>query len=159
MRTWKRNGWVIAGDSNDTPNVADSVQNEPMECSDDDDEPSTTLEQLKVIGQPEQFIIHNIPYDGDCMFSAISYQLQTNGVCSDDSSELRQKVADHLEANIPLYLDFLCQPVTYCSYTADTEHTTPKDEIINSVVDPQLQFELRWQKYVDVLDWEPGVTT
>ena len=86
------------GDSNDTPNVAESVQNETMECSDDDNELSTTLEQLKAIGQTEQFSIHNILYDGDCMFSALAYQLQINGLCSAASSELRQKVADHLEA-------------------------------------------------------------
>ena len=58
----------------------------------------------------------------------VSYQLQANGVCNADSSELRQKVADHLEANAPLYCDFLCQPVPSeeDSLTADTAQPTLK---------------------------------
>ena len=94
-----------------------------------------------------------MPYDGDCMFSAISYQLQTNDVCTADSSELRQKVADHLEANALLYRNFLCQPVPSedGSFIADTAQPTPEDELINSVSDPQLQCEMRWQKYVRCL--------
>ena len=83
------------------------------------------------------------------MFSAVSYQLQTSGLCSVDSSDLRQKVADHLEANALLYRDFLSQPVSSDdSYNADTEQPTAKDEYINSVADPELQTELRWRKYL-----------
>ena len=139
--------------SSDTPNVAVSVQNESMECSDHGDELSTALQQLKALAHQNSFSIHNVPYDGDCTFSAISYQLHTNDVCSADSSELRQKVADHLEANAPLYSDFLCEPVPSedGSYNADTAQPTPEDELINSVSDPQLQSELRWQKYVRCL--------
>ena len=40
-------------------------------------------------------------YDGDCMFRLM---------VSADSNELRQRVADHLEA---LYHHFLCEPVSY----------------------------------------------
>ena len=66
------------------------------------------------------------------MFSAISYQLQNTSVCNADSSELRQKVADHLEANAALYHDFLCQPVLSedGDYNADTEKPTAEDEYI-----------------------------
>ena len=72
------------------------------------------------------------------MFSTVSYQLQANGVCSADSSELRQKVVDHLEANAAFYRDFLCEPVSSESaYNADTEQPTAEDEYINSVCDPQ----------------------
>ena len=146
------------GDSSGTANVTTSVQNEPMECSNDGDELSTALEQLKAFAKQNGFTIHNVPYDGDCMFSAISYQLQANDVCSADSSELRQKVADYLEGNAPMYCDFLCEPVPSeeDSLTADTAQPTPEDDFISSVSDPQLQSELRWQKYVRCL---PGVTT
>ena len=80
---------------------------------------------------------YDIPYDGNCMFSAVSYQLQAN--------EFRQKVADHLEANAAFYCDFLCEPVSSESgYNADTEQPTVEDGYINSVSDnPQLQTELR----------------
>ena len=131
------------GDSSGTPNVAVSMQNEPMEeCSDDSDELYTALQQLTALASQNCFTIHNVPYD---VFSAVSYQLEANGVCNADSSELRQKVADHLEANAPLYRDFLCQPIPSedGSYTADTAQPTPEDEYINSVSDPQLQTEVR----------------
>ena len=89
------------------------------------------------------------------MFSAISYQLQNTSVCNADSSELRQKVADHLEANAALYHDFLCQPVPseHNDYNAHTEQPTAEDEYIDSVADLKLKTILRWQK-----DREPGVT-
>ena len=104
-----------------------------MECSsihDDSDVFSTALHQLKVLASQNNFTVHNVPYDGNCMFSAASYQLQTTGVCCVDSSELRQKVADHLEANAALYCDFLSQPVSSDdSYNADTEQPTAEDEV------------------------------
>ena len=63
---------------------------------------------------------------------------------------MRKKVADHLEANAALYRDFLCHPVPSAGndYYADTEQSTAEDEYIDSVADPHLQTELRWQKYV-----------
>ena len=71
-------------------------ESEPME-HDDGDEFSTALCQLKVLANQNNFAIHDVPYDGNCMFSAVSYQLQTSGVCNVDTSDLRQKVADHLK--------------------------------------------------------------
>ena len=82
-------------DSSGTSNVAVSVRNEPMECSSNSDEFSTALQQLKSSAHQNSLTIHDVPYDGDCMFSAISYQLQKNGVCNADSNKLRQKVADY----------------------------------------------------------------
>ena len=126
-------------------------ESEPME-HDDGDEFSTALCQLKVLANQNNFAIHDVPYDGNCMFSAVSYQLQTSGVCNVDTSDLRQKVADHLEANAPLYCGFLSQPVSSDdSYNADTDQPTAEDEYINSVPDPQLQTELKWCKYLRCL--------
>ena len=52
-----------------------------------------------------------------------------------------------------MYHDFLCQPIPFedGDYNADTAQPTVEDEYINSVADPQLQTELRWQKYVRCL--------
>ena len=72
-------------------------------------------------------------------------------VCDVDSSELRQMVASHMEANAPLYRGFVCQPVaTNSKYNADTEPPTDEDEdeYVNSVSDPELQTQLRWTKYL-----------
>ena len=75
--------------------------------------------------------IHDVPLDGNCMFSAVSYQLymQANGVYSADSSELRQKMADH-----NCTVNFLFQPVPSeeDSYNADTAQRTPEDNFISS---------------------------
>ena len=81
-----------------------------------------------------------------CSVLHISHQLQTSNVCS---SELRQMVASHMEANAALYCGFMCQPVaTDDEYNADTEPPTAEDEYINSVSDPELQTQLRWDKYL-----------
>ena len=118
-----------------------------MECS--DDEISVALQKLKSLALQNGFTIFGVPYDGNCMFSAISHQLQTSDVCNVDSSELRQMVASHMEANAALYRGFVCQPVaTNSKYNADTEPPTDEDEYINSVSDPELQTQLRWAKYV-----------
>ena len=55
----------------------------------------------------------------------------------------------HLEANTALYCNAVSQPVaSQDAYNADTEPPTAEDEYINSVADPQLQLQLRWQKYL-----------
>ena len=142
-------------DGYDSPaNIAVSVESEPMECSSkhDSDEFSIAMRQLELLVQQNNFSIHDVLYDGNCMFSAVSYQLETSGVCTVDSNELRQKVADHLESNAALYRDFLSQPISSDdSYNADTEQPTAEDEYINSVADPQVQTELRWHKYLRYL--------
>ena len=58
-----------------------------------------------------------------------------------------------MEANRASYCDFLCQPVAQnadCNddYNADTEPPTQEDEYIDSIADPELQTQLRWQKYL-----------
>ena len=118
---------------------------------------SVALHKLESLANQNGFTIHHVPYDGNCIFSAISYQLQNTGVCNVDSNELRQMLANYLEANTALYCDFPSQPVIcHDDYNADTEPPTAEDEYINIVANPQLQIQLRWQKY---LEKEHGVTT
>ena len=84
------------------------------------------------------------------MFSAISHQLQTSGVCNVDSSERRQMVASHMEANAALYCGCVCQPVaTDSKYNADT---TDEDE------DPELQTQLRWARRLRLGSWGDNLT-
>ena len=61
-----------------------------------------TLHELGSLASLNVFSIHDVPYEGNCMFSAI-YQLQSTSVCDVNSDGLRQIVADYLEA-----------PSTYC---------------------------------------------
>ena len=137
-------------ESMDTQSDQPETESEPMECS--SDELSLALHKLKKMAFQNGFTIYDVPYDGNCMFSAISHQLQTSDVCNVDSSELRQMVASHMEANAALYRGFVCQPVaTNSKYNADTEPPTDEDEYINSVSDPELQTQLRWAKYLRLL--------
>ncbi len=125
------------GDSSD---VAVSVQSEPMECLDDGDELSTALQQLKLVASQNSFSIHNVLCDGDCMFSAISYQVQMNDVCSADSSELRQKVADQMQLCIIIFCASL-YPLKMVALL-QTQHSLPLRT--NSLkVCPTLNWNLR----------------
>ena len=55
--------------------------------------------------------------------------------------------------------DFVCQPVAADDeYNADTEPPTDEDEYINSVADPELQTQLRWEKYVRQGAWGDHIT-
>ena len=63
-------------ESNGPANVAVNVESEPMSISDDSNEFSTALQQLKTLASQNSFTIHDVLYDGDCMFSAVSYQLR-----------------------------------------------------------------------------------
>ena len=81
-------------------------------------------------------------------------------MCDIDSNGLRQIIANYLEANKAVYCDFVCQPVApKDSYNVDSEPPTQEDEYIDSISDLQLQTQLRWEKYLDVSDKVPGVTT
>ena len=78
------------------------------------------------------------------MFSAVSYQLQNNGICNANSNDLRLMVADYLEQNAASYWDFLTQPAASNDpYNADTEPPSVEDEYINSVADPQVRKNLK----------------
>ena len=143
-------------DEHDSDNCVDSpVTTSPdiaMDCSDNADPLVTAMRNLETQPSQNGFTIHNVPYDGDCMFSAIVYQLNSSGVCDFDSKVLRQAVVDYLQANQDRYCDFVCQPVDqHDDYYADTDPITQEDEFISSITDLQLQTELRWQKYVRCL--------
>ena len=145
------------GNEHDSDNCVDSpVTTSPdiaMDCSDSADPLITAMHTLETQARQNGFTIHNVPYDGECMFSAIVYQLNSSGVCDFDSITLRQAVVDYLQANQARhYCDYVCQPVDqHDDYNADTDPITQEDEFISSITDPQLQTELRWQKYVRCL--------
>ena len=111
----------------------------------------SAMHKLETIASQNGFTIHDVPADGDCMFSAIVYQLNSIGIHV-DSQILRQNVAEYLQANKASYCDFVCQPVERNDgYNADTVAPTKEDEYIASIADPQLQTELKWQKYLKQL--------
>ena len=107
---------------------------------------------IERVARENGFAIRDIPYDGNCLFSSIAYQLEPITECKIDNCTLRQMVADHLENNGNLYKGFLSQPVvSHDAYNADTEPPSVQDAYIETVADLELQTELRWAKYVQRL--------
>ena len=108
------------------PNIEDnssSVSNQPDKDSTQSMEycpsnPSSSNDALTVAfsvleraARENGFAIHNVPYDGDCLFSSIAYQLESIAACRVDKNTLREILVDHLESNSNLYKRFVCQPV------------------------------------------------
>ena len=94
---------------------------------------SNALEQL---AHENGFAIHNVSSDGNCMFSAIAYQLQSMGICVVDSIGLRHTYGP-LEDNLSTYIPFLSQPVaSENAYSADTEPPLRRVDIAISLCWP-----------------------
>ena len=109
-------------------------------CSEVDELVSVTT-TLTALALANGFAIHG---DGNCLFNAIAYQLK-----SINATEMRESVANHLESNSVFYRDFLAIPVI-CrnAYNADTEVPDDEDALIDAIIDPELQVQLRFQRYV-----------
>ena len=48
---------------------------------------SVASRKLEVLASQKGFSIHSVPYDENCMFSAVSYQLQITSVCDVDGNK------------------------------------------------------------------------
>ena len=114
-----------------------------MECSDCNEPLLLAMHKLETIASQNGFTLHDVPADGDCMYSAIVYQLNSIGIHV-NSQTLRQKVAEYLRANKASYCDLVCRPVERnYGYNANTVAPTKEDEYIASIADTQLQKELQ----------------
>ena len=103
---------------------------------------------LKVFVKEHGYTIHDVPSDGNCLFSAVAYQLQSIGYNVDESS-LREEVCEYLSCRGEFYSDFVHQAVaSNDDYNADNEPLDEEDAYIESIADPVVQQELRYQKYV-----------
>ena len=145
-------------DSDDVQSIVDCVANVDspteiaMEFSDCIDPLLSAIHKLETVASQNGFTIHDVPADGDCMFSAVAYQLNSSNICDVDSSLLRDMAADYLQSNRETFCDFVCQPVAQNDgYNADTMPPTKADKYIDSITDPLLQNELTWQKYLSSL--------
>ena len=102
------------------------------------------------------FEIHDVPSDGDCLFSAVVFQLPSIGLRPMSAQQLRAKVVDYLKENPTInrvhFPDFISEPISSndpCN--ADTEQPTDYDYALSAVENPAARTELRWQRYLDRL--------
>ena len=107
---------------------------------------------LRAFAKENGYVVHDIPSDGDCLFSTIAYQLKSVGLQNIDKCELRRMVADYLDINSLCYRNFVSQPVDSSNmFNADTEGSTVEDIYINSITDVESRTQLRWAKYINRL--------
>ena len=107
------------------------------------------LNNLRAFATDKNFSIHDVPRDGNCLFSAVLYQLVTCGLFSSAVEHLRQLVASYLEDHNDFYVNFVHDPVlSEDPYNADNEHPNEEDVYIASMSDPTIRSRLRWEKYL-----------
>ena len=66
-----------------------------VECSDCNDPLLSAMHRLETIASQNGFTIHDVPADGDCMFSAIVYQLNSIGIHVDCVCRLQWRRKEH----------------------------------------------------------------
>ena len=100
--------------------------------------------KLKIIARERGFVVHEVPLDGNCLFSAVCYQLQGISVSSD---MLRSMLFAYLRSNPVKYMGFVSAPVfSHDPSNADTEQPDELDLEIESL--SQNRAELRWDRYL-----------
>ena len=124
-------------------------------------QPQSANDVLSSIASRNGFIIHAVPDDGNCLFSAIAYQLASIGIPDIDANTLRAMVVSHLEDHPHIngvhYRSFLSALVAANDpRNADTEAPTAVDDYISTIDDPDTRAQLRWLRYYIMMH---GATT
>ena len=113
---------------NSVANVASPIEI-AMGCSDSNDPLVTAVHTLEAIASQNGFNIHDVPADGDCMFSAIAYQLNSSNIL------LRDMAAYYLQSNKEAFCDFVCQPVAHNDGSnADTMAPSKADKPLTALL-------------------------
>ena len=93
-----------------------------------------TYQKLRCLASERGFVINDVPADGDCLFSAISVQLESIGIQKVESRDVRSAVAHYMEQNPKDYIietrNFISTAIgsdDYNSLNADTEAPTEED--------------------------------
>ena len=71
----------------------------------------TAEQNLERYATSNQFTIHNVPGDGNCLFNTVLYQLESNVVVTTTVENLRQMVANYLEEHADIYMPIVISPI------------------------------------------------
>ena len=97
---------------------------------------------LETVARERGFTVHEVPRDGNCLFSSVAYQSEIS------SDKLRSMLVSYLRENCTHYSNFVSQAVSSDDASnADTESPDEYDAYIASVKDPEEQAQLRWERY------------
>ena len=100
-------------------------------------DPVSHYADLESFARDHGLRIHNVPRDGNCLFTSVAYQLQSVGNDVNESS-LRQMVVDYLSGHGDVYSPFLPQSVASDDgYDAENEPVDEKDAYIESITNPE----------------------
>ena len=92
----------------------------------------------------------DVPADGNCLYSALCYQLERVCLQNTNNMALRKHTAIYMSNFPDMYKDFISDRVaTDDLQNADTEQPTIEDEIIAQAIDSDTRQELRWQRYLN----------
>ena len=96
-------------------------------------------------------LIHEVPGDGNCLYNAVLYQLESNGVITTTTVEnLRQMVATHLQEHSDIYMSFVTSPIVSDSpWNHDTAAPDDMDVCISSISDHNVSSILAWERYLE----------
>ena len=105
---------------------------------------------LEKYAQDNNLTIHNVAGDGNCLYNAALYQLNSNGVTISTVQTLRHMVATYLNKHADTYMPFVVTPVASDSpYNHDTAVPDAIDAYISSIPDPNTSSLLAWERYLE----------
>ena len=137
-----------------------SENNSPRNSKSNSAEGSSEIAQgyqrLNDLATERGFIIQDVPADGDCLFYAISVQLENVGIQQTESRDLRSAVARYMEQNPMItnelhYRNFISSAVGDDDsnfMNVDTEAPTEEDNLISTIEDKDTRAELLWTRYL-----------
>ena len=104
------------------------------------------------------FLVRDVPRDGDCLFSAVTMQLDSFGIQPGETS-LREQLVEYLQAHpytrdgSSHFREYIPAPVVSDDPSnVDTEAPSKQNEFISSIEDPRLRQQLRWLRYLERLN-------
>ncbi len=111
---------------------------------------TTAKYNLEEYASDNQFIVHDVPGDGDCLYHAVLYQFKEKNIDSITAQDLRERVGTYLEEHKDTYMPFVASPISSESVlNCDTEIPNIVDASISSVADPDIRSALVYARYVD----------
>ncbi len=122
--------------SNNDANQPDIVVNDNDGSVLNDGNLITLFNTLRSKAKANGFIIHDVPGDGNCLFSSVSYQLPSIGMQPISSATLRNMLVNHFQNNP------IINGVHYCNFLPNTEY-------IEDDIEDDFEAQLCWETFLD----------
>ena len=103
------------------------------------------VDHLERYTTSNQVIVHNVPGDGNCVYNAVLYQLESNGIITTTVENLRQTVANTLEEHADIYMPFVISPIA-SDHLYDTSTPDAIDDFISLITVQYTSSVLAYEK-------------